>query len=164
MLQLIVAVALAADVPQTQALKALSGLAGCWKAPGQVRGKDSMSVARGEWRMGGRYFILHLRSLAQKDSYEAAIIYGGGKTPEAIVSYWLDTYGGEWSIVGSGSAGKDGFSVDYHYPDSVYPNHFAPNGAGWRWTIMERRAGKPETLFGQYDLTPASCKGMNFTF
>src|SRR3954447_10866561 len=86
--------AAAAAAPQPPGLRALSGLAGCWKAPGQVRGRDATSVARGEWHLGGRYFVLHLKSLTPKQPYEAAITYGAGKKPREIGSFWMDTFGG----------------------------------------------------------------------
>jgi hypothetical protein len=41
----------------------VGALKGCWKAPGQVRGKNATSVARGEWHLGRRYFVLHLKSV-----------------------------------------------------------------------------------------------------
>jgi hypothetical protein len=66
--------------------------------------------------------------------------------------------------MGIGAIAPDGFSLDYRFPDSVYTNRFEQRGKGWRWTIMEKPTGKPETLFAQYDLAPASCAGMNFDF
>lgn len=163
MLPLIMAAALAAGT-QTPGLNAVGGLAGCWKAPGQVRGKDATSIARGEWRMGGRYFILHLRAIAAKDPYEAAILYGGGEKPAALKSFWMDSFGGAYSTPGEGTATPEGFTVEYRYPDAVYSNRFARVGKGWLWTILERATGKPQTVFAEYQLTPASCRGMTFSF
>ena len=55
-------------------------------------GKDSPSIARGEWHLGRRYFTLHLRATGS-DPYEAAITYGAGEQPRAIGSVFLDTFG-----------------------------------------------------------------------
>ena len=163
MLPLIIAAAVAAGT-QTPGLKALDALAGCWKAPGQARSKDATSIARGEWRMGGRYFILHVRAVAAKDPYEAALLYGAGEKPEGLTAFWMDSFGGAFSTSGTGAATSDGFSVEYRYPDAVYTNRFVRVGKGWRWTILEQATGKPQTLFAEYRLTPASCRGMTFSF
>lgn len=148
----------------------VGGLEGCWKAPGQVLGKDATSIARGEWQIGHLYFVLHLRSVAPGQPYEAAIIYGAGRAgapPElqsegSIGSYWLDTFGGAGPVKTSGSATPTGFSVVYDYGDSIYTNRFERKAAGWRWTIMEQDSGKPEKLFAEYNLVPATCRGMKF--
>ncbi|HEY7959458.1 MAG TPA: hypothetical protein VID20_05295 [Sphingomicrobium sp.] len=165
MFALLLAASLSKDTPQTPGLKALSALAGCWKAPAQVRGKDSTSIIRGEWHLGGRYFILHVRSVPPAQPYEAAITYGAGEKPNAIGSFWMDTFGGLYEpSLGLGHVTADGFTLDYRFPDAVYTNDFTHVGKGWRWTILEKPKDKPERLFAQYDLTPASCAGMNFGF
>src|SRR3954462_6683446 len=75
----------------------VGGLAGCWKAAGEVRGKDATSVARGSWHLGRRYFMLQLRSIVLKSPYEAAIVYGGGEKPGGVGSFWMDTFGGAYA-------------------------------------------------------------------
>src|SRR5438270_8225769 len=115
----------------------VGGLAGCWDAPGQVRGKDATSVVRGSWHLGRRYFILQLRSIVPKSPYEAAIVYGAGEKAGSVGSFWMDTFGGAYSpSLGAGAVTGDGFSLDYRFPDSVYTNRFARSGKGWRWTIV----------------------------
>lgn len=157
----------AALPPYTQpaGLKALGGLAGCWRAPGQVRGRDATSVARGEWHLGGRYFVLHLKALTPKRPYEAAITYGAGEKPGEIGSFWMDTFGGLYEpSLGLGRMTDDGFALDYRFPDAVYANRFARRGKGWTWTITETAPRKPDRLFARYELTRASCKGMTLGF
>jgi len=156
--------AAAAALPQSPALQAVGGLAGCWKAPGSVRGQATDSAALGQWRLGGRYLLLQLKSRAPQKPYAAAIFFGEGQQPLSIRSYWMDTFGGAFSIVGDGKADAGGFSVDYHYPDSVYVNRFERRGDGWRWTIMEQAAGKPPTLFAEYALSPTACGATKFEF
>lgn len=144
---------------------AVGGLDGCWKAPGEVRGKDAASVARGEWHLGRRYFVLHLRSVASAQPYEAAITYGAGEKRGQVGSFWTDTFGGLYQpSLGLGAVTKDGFWLDYRFPDAVYHNSFERVGNGWRWTIVEQAAGKPDKLFARYELTRASCRGIRFDF
>src|SRR5437764_9310636 len=136
MVALLGALSVPAAASQTPGLRVLDGLAGCWKAPGEVRGKDATSVARGTWHLGGRYFMLQLKSIAPKLPYEAAIVYGAGEKPDAIGSFWTDTFGGLYGpSLGLGTATSDGFSLDYHFPDAVYANRFHRAGTGWTWTI-----------------------------
>ncbi len=165
MFSFIWALALAGAAQQTPGLRAVGGLAGCWKAPGQVRGKDATSLARGTWHLGGRYLTLQLRSIVPKRPYEAAIIYGAGEKPDEIGSFWMDTFGGLYSpSLGGGAVTADGFQQSYRFPDAVYSNRFSRIGKGWRWTIIEQTTGKPDRLFAQYDLMPTSCGAMKFEF
>lgn len=163
MLSLLLAAAIAPDLPKP-GLSAVGGLAGCWKVLGQVRGKDASSIARGEWHLGGRYFMLHLRSVT-KQPYEAAIAYGAGEKPNGIGSFWMDTFGGLYEpSLGIGAVTRQGFTLNYRFPDALYVNSFERRGNGWRWTIVEQSSGKPDKLFAEYMLRPASCSGMNFEF
>ena len=148
--------------PQPPGLRAVGGLAGCWKAPGQVRGKGATSVARGTWHLGGRYFVLQIKATTLKP-YEAAITYGAGEKPEAIGSFWMDSFGGLYEpSLGLGAVTPDGFRQNYAFADALYVNRFARAGKGWTWTITEQAPGKPDKLFARYDLTPASCRGLSF--
>ncbi len=165
MLALLVSAAALAPYAQPPGLKGVSGLAGCWKAPGQVRGKDANSVARGSWHLGGRYFTLQLKSVTPKQPYEASITYGAGEKPDEIGSLWMDTFGGLYEpSLGLGTATSTRFILRYRFPDALYVNRFERAGKGWTWTIVEHAAGRPDKLFARYDLTPASCRGMTFDF
>jgi hypothetical protein len=149
---------------QPPGLQAVGGLSGCWRAPGEVRGKDASSVVRGSWHLGGRYFMLQLRSAAAKDPYEAALVYGAGDKPEAVRGYWMDSFGGAYSTPGEGTATNDGFSIVYRYPDSTYTNLFRRSDKGWIWTIMEQRGPGDESVFAKYRLEPATCRGLRFDY
>ena len=142
----------------------VGGLAGCWTAPGHVRGKDATSIARGEWHLGRRYFMLHLKAVT-KQPYEAAISYGAGQKPGEIGSFWMDTFGGLYQpSMGLGHVTPNGFTLDYRFPDAVYINRFARAGSGWTWAITEKPNGTPGRLFAEYRLSPASCSGMKFDY
>lgn len=170
MIALLLATAAAVAEPPNAVPAVVGGLEGCWKAPGQVRGKNSNSIARGGWQIGHLYFALHIRSVPPAKPYVATIIYGAeraGAPPElqeagSIGSFWLDTFGGAGPVRTTGKADQNGFSVDYDYGDSVYSNRFEHLGKGWRWTIMEQETGKPAKLFAEYHLMPTSCRGMKF--
>jgi hypothetical protein len=165
MLTLIIAAAAALPAyAQPAGLKALAPLAGCWRAPGEVRGRDATSVLRGEWHLGGRYFVLHVRAVT-KQPYEAAISYGAGENPREIGSFWMDSFGGMYEpSMGLGKATDSGFTLSYKFPEAFYVNRFERSGKGWRWTITEQAPGKPDKPFASYQLSPVRCKGMTFGF
>lgn len=145
-------------------LSVMAGLAGCWQVTGQVQGKDSPSIARGEWHLGRRYFTLRLRATGA-DPYEAAITYGAGEQPRAIGSVFLDTFGGLYEpSLGLGGLDGSGFVQRYRFSDATYLNRFSRSGTGWQWTITEQRKEKPPSVFADYHLRPASCRGMQFDY
>ncbi|SOB79371.1 hypothetical protein SAMN06297144_0513 [Sphingomonas guangdongensis] len=145
-------------------LAVVGGLHGCWRVSGQVQGEASPSIARGEWHLGRRYFTLHLRATGAKP-YEAAITYGAVQQPRAIGSVFSDTFGGLYEpSLGLGTLEESGFVQRYRFPDAIYLNRFSREGTGWRWTITEERVGKPASIFADYRLRPASCRGMAFDY
>ena len=85
-------------------LAGVAGLQGCWRVSGKVQGKDSPSIARGEWHLGQRYFTLHLRAMGS-DPYEAAITYGAGEQPRAIGSVFWTLSAALRTLAGSRRAG-----------------------------------------------------------
>jgi hypothetical protein len=145
-------------------LAGVAGLQGCWRVSGQVQGKDSPSIAWGEWHLGRRYFTLHLRAIGS-DPYEAAITDGAGAKPQAIGSVFSDTFGGLYEpSLGLGELKQDGFVQRYRFSDATYVNRFSRSGNGWRWTITEETTDKPPSVFADYRLRPASCRGMKFDY
>ena len=145
-------------------LAVVGGLEGCWRVSGQVQGKDSPSIAQGKWHLGRRYLTLHLRATGS-DPYEAAITYGAGEQPQGIGSIFSDTFGGLYEpSLGLGELEQDGFVQRYRFSDATYLNRFNRSGTGWRWTITEQPKDKPPSVFADYQLRPASCRGMRFDY
>ena len=117
-------------------LAVVAGLQGCWRVSGQVQGKGSPSIARGEWHLGRRYFTLHLRATGL-DPYEAAITYGAGEHPPAIGSVFSDTFGGLYEpLLGLGELEPGGFVQRYRFSDATYLTRFTRSSIGWQWTII----------------------------
>lgn len=142
---------------------ALDRLAGCWDAPGEVMGKQVQGRVRGAWRLGGRYLLLEWHGLDPADPYDAAIVIGDHDKIK-IRSAWMDSFGAGNGATGQGEV-KDGtIAVDYAYPESVYANRWAPDGKGWRWTIVERKRDGSEKPFASYRLTPVACGDTQFAF
>jgi hypothetical protein len=157
MIGIIMAAAVAATPPGDPGLRDLSGLEGCWSAPGEVRGKATRNRVRGAWRLNGKYMTIQLASTDDKDSYAADIPIGAGEKAGELISYWMDSTGAAFSTSGKGQLEPDGFTVTYHYPDGDYVNVWRRAGKGWRWTITEVAPGKPAREFAHYDLAPSGC-------
>ena len=156
--------AAAAVTPPASAPRALDDLSGCWSAPGSVRGTAVTGFARGEWHLAGNYFMLQLHSGGESRPYSAAIVYGGGESPEDINSYWMDSTGGAYATTGTGHARAGEIDVDYAYPDAHYANRLSRSENGWTWTILENVPGRPARLFAEYHLSPTSCEHMSAVF
>lgn len=151
------------SAPADPAHAALDRLSGCWDAPGEVMGKRVQTRVRGAWRLGGRYFLLESHGLNPADPYDAAIVLGDHDKTR-LSGWWMDSFGAGYSTAGQGEV-KDGvITVDYAYPDSVYANRMAPDGKGWRWTIVERKRDGNEKPFASYRLTPVACGDTKFAF
>ncbi|MBC7505045.1 MAG: hypothetical protein H7267_04900 [Sandarakinorhabdus sp.] len=78
---------------------------------------------------------------------------------------FLDTFGGlHEPSLGLGELEQGGFVQRYRFSDAMYLNRFSRSGTGWRWTITEQPKDKPPLMFADYDLRPASCRGMRFDY
>ena len=145
-------------------LAGVAGLQGCWRVSGQTLGEDTSAIARGQWHLGERYFNLQFRTNGS-DPYESSIIYGAGEQPQAIGSVFLDTTGGLYEpSLGLGELEQDGFVQRYRFSDAVYLNRFTRTDYGWRWTITEQTGDKATSVFADYQLRSASCRGMRFDY
>ncbi|WP_404335933.1 hypothetical protein AB2M62_17740 [Sphingomonas sp. MMS12-HWE2-04] len=162
MLPAIAAALLLAPDP-SPAHAALERLAGCWSAPGAVMGKTVATQVRAVWRLGGRYLLLESHGLDPKDPYDAAIVIGDHDATR-LSGWWMDSFGAGYSAAGKGEVKDGAILVDYAYPDALYANRIAPEGDGWRWTIIERKPDGSEKPFAAYRLTRAACDGTPFAF
>lgn len=145
-------------------LTGVAGLQGCWRVNGQTLGEDTSGIARGQWHLGRRYFTLQFRTDGS-DPYEASITYGAGEQPQAMGSVFLDTTGGLYEpSLGLGELEQDGFVQRYRFSDAVYINRFTRSAKGWRWTITEQAKDNASSVFADYQLRPAPCRGMRFDY
>jgi hypothetical protein len=156
---LLATAALAAD----PAHAALDRLAGCWDAPGDVMGKRVATRVRAAWRLGGRYLLIEMHGLDPADPYDAAVVVGDHDETR-LSGWWMDSFGAGYSAAGQGAVTEGAIAVDYAYPDAVYANRLAPEGKGWRWTIVARKPDGSEKPFASYRLTPARCGDARFAF
>lgn len=145
-------------------LAEVAALEGCWQVNGKTLGKETRGIARGQWHLGRRYFSLQFRTI-ERDPYEASITYGAGEQGRAIGSVFLDTTGSLYEpSLGLGELEQGGFVQRYRFAGAVYLNRFTRTGSGWRWTITEQTKDKGASVFADYNLRSASCRGARFEY
>jgi hypothetical protein len=141
-------------------------LGGCWRGEGLVMGKPVAIALTARPITEGAMFLIEVQSHAKADPtdrYAAHLIFGGRgappKTGEAvsISGVWIDSFGGDFTAVGAGSAVADGFDVAYAYPDATYTNRWRRTTQHLTWTIMAKNGSAREAAFASYDLKPTSC-------
>lgn len=142
-------------------------LEGCWQGAGAVMGKPVVISIAARPITAGALFLVEADSHATSDPadrYAAHLIFGGrsptGKAgdPSTISAFWADSFGGDFTAVGAGSAGSSGFEVAYAYPDATYVNRWRLSADRLAWTIVARSGASPETTFASYELKRAVCR------
>ncbi|MFN7109751.1 MAG: hypothetical protein ACK4MY_16150 [Brevundimonas sp.] len=149
----------AVPVPQE-----VSALAGCWQGTGSVMGKPVSITLAAKPITEGALFLVEADSHAvtdPADRYAAHLIFGGkaavdGK-PGGISAFFADSFGGDFTSVGTGSANASGFEVAYVYPDATFVNRWTVAPASASWTIVMKDEAGEETTFASYDLRRKQC-------
>ena len=154
----------AADTEADGAKAAVNALVGCWKGAGQVKGTPTDNDVVVTPRLDGKYLTVAVTSRDPKNPYRAVVIlaWAGGRR---LTSFWMDTFGGEYSAAGSGAVASDGaLEITYPYPDADFVNTFIRSGNGLFWEIVEKKHGAPSRNFATYSLFPVSCDGKHADF
>jgi len=145
---------------------AVRALAGCWEGSGEVMGKPVTIRLEGGLVAENALFVLDARSLAvadPADRYAAHLVFGGRTRPAkpgdapAIMGFWADSFGGDYTATGIGAARKNDFAIVYDYPDQKFINHWALEDGKLTWTITAEDASLKEQKFAAYALTRAEC-------
>ena len=114
----------------------------------------------------GALFLVEVDSHAladPEDRYAAHLIFGG-KTARAestgamnISSFYADSFGGDFTAVGAGSAHPGGFEVAYAYPDASFINRWTVAATALSWTIIAKDSAGSEEPFAAYELGRTEC-------
>lgn len=140
----------------------ISALAGCWRGDGEVMGKPVLLTLSARPITQGAFFLIETDSRAKADPadrHNAHLIFGG-RAPttsgDTITSFWADSFGGDYTSVGSGLVRPDGFEVTYPYPDAQFVNRWVRDGDHLNWTITAV-SGTEQTVFSRNSLTRVDC-------
>lgn len=143
-------------------------LAGCWKGSGSVMGKPVSISLIAKPITEGALFLVEVDSQAMADPvdrYAAHLIFGGrtaraDSTDAANISgFFGDSFGGDFTAVGAGSAHPGGFEVAYAYPDASFVNHWEVAPTTLAWTITAKDAAGAEQPFASYEMARTECTG-----
>jgi hypothetical protein len=141
-------------------------LDGCWEGRGDVMGKPVAIAVSAYPIVQNAMFALEAASSAiadPSDQYAAHLVFGGaskqaGATPNAIVGYWADSFGGAFSASGKGESHPDGFDITYQYPDDAFVNRWRLSGDRLTWQIVARDGKGIEKPFASYTLHKTTCR------
>lgn len=141
-------------------------LAGCWDGSGSVLGKPVVVALNARSITEGALFLVDVDSHAledAKDRYSAHLLFGG-KTARTgdpgvtrISAFYADSFGGDFTAVGTGAVQPGGFDVTYAYPDADFINHWMVAGDTLSWAIVAKAGAGPEEPFAAYSLVRAAC-------
>lgn len=143
----------------------ISALAGCWQGAGSVMGKPVLISLKAKPITEGALFLVEAESSATADPadrYAAHLIFGGkaagsGDGASGIFGFFADSFGGDFTAVGAGSAHANGFEVAYDYSDATFVNQWVVTPTSASWTIVAKDATGAEEPFATYDLTRLDC-------
>ena len=145
-----------APAPET-----LSAFDGCWEGSGHVMGKpvstrlEISPVSLGAWK------VFEASSVAlgdASDRYEAHILVGGAASVEnGLISYFADSFGGDYASAGKGRITTGGFEAEYGYASATFVNRWQVEGAKVVWTIHARNPTGEESEFATYALDRVAC-------
>ncbi len=158
--------ALAQDPAPAAVPAQVRALDGCWRGEGVVMDKPVVISLAARPITEGVMFLVEVESHAKSDPndrYAAHLVFGGRGAPPkdgegtAISGFWIDSFGGDFTASGVGSATKDGFDVAYAYPDATFVNRWRRTSDRLTWTIVAKNGSAPEAAFASYDLKRTTC-------
>lgn len=158
--------ALAQDPAPAPVPAQVRALEGCWRGEGVVMDKPVLMGLTARPITEGVMFLVEAQSHAKSDPndrYAAHLVFGGRGAPPkdgagaAISGFWIDSFGGDFTATGAGSAVKDGFDVAYAYPDATFINRWRQTADHLTWTIVAKSGSAAEAAFASYDLRRTSC-------
>lgn len=139
-------------------------LAGCWQGAGSVMGKPVSITLAAKPITEGALFLVEADSHAltdPTDRYAAHLIFGGRAAVDrkqgGISAFFADSFGGDFTAVGTGSVGANSFEVAYTYPDATFVNRWTVTPASASWTIVMKDEAGAEKAFASYDLSRTQC-------
>ena len=143
----------------------VASLKGCWEGRGEVMGKAVTVSVSGKPLVQEAMFGLDAESSAladTQDRYSAHLIFGGaskqaGTTPDRVVGFWADSFGGGFSALGRGESVPGGFDITYQYADNAFVNRWRLTGDRLSWVILTRDAKGVEGPFASYSLSRTVC-------
>lgn len=120
----------------------LDRLTGKWNVTRKIHGKIVRQKAEARWVLNHRFLQLHLYGGPKADPYEALVMIGYDDGTKHYVAHWCDTFGGGFSIMGTGKRSGDAIAFTFPYPAGNFYNTFTWDPATKGWTCLGESTGK----------------------
>ena len=117
-------------------------LAGDWRISRLHDGKVSRHTLQAEWVLNHQFLMLHMKHLADPPEYEALVLIGYDPARKLYLAHWCDTFGGQFSALGTGKRTGDAIEFTFQYPDGPFHNTFTWNPKAKGWTFKGEADGK----------------------
>ena len=145
--------------------RALQDILGCWSGTGDAIGKHVSVALNARAILDGAMVTIDVQSHTigdEKDRYSAHLVFGGLDRPapvdrDDVVSFWSDTFGGSYAIMGQGRSNNDSLEVSYNYPTATFVDRWRLEQAQLTWLIIQHGKTGPGKPFATYRMIRAAC-------
>lgn len=142
----------------------LADFDGCWAGTGDVTGLEVTAKLKVSPILSGTHRLFevdsHLKTNAN-DRYSAHIIVAEtADVPGVLISYYADSFGGDFAASGKGTIEADGLSIEYARPRYAEVNRWKIDGSVLRWTNTVVRAPDDQLVAHTYEMSRVGCVGV----
>lgn len=120
----------------------LDNLVGNWRVERKFgSGRTAENTVRAEWVLDHQFLLLHYHDVATPSKYEAMVFIGYNTGDQSYVCHWIDNFGGEFSVLGSGKIDAERHAIEFtfNYKDGPFTNKFSFDQATRTWTSLMRQ-------------------------
>jgi hypothetical protein len=157
-----IAATLGADPPSKLNDPFLDNLAGNWHIERTLAsGRKAENTVHSEWVLDHHFLELHYLDVATPPMYEAMVFIGYNAGDRSYICHWIDSFGGEFSAVGSGKIDNERHAIEFtfNYKDGPFTNKFSFDPVTRTWTSLMRQKRNGEwKLFAEDRFTPVEQK------
>jgi len=128
----------------------LDNLLGRWSVTRKIHGTTLSNTLDVDWVLQHKFLQLHMKDVANPPQYEALVLIGYDGLAERYILYWMDDFGGAYSMVGRGK--REGNTIEFQFDNADGPFFntlkWQPQERGWKMVLESTKDGKRE-LFAE---------------
>jgi hypothetical protein len=127
----------------------ISKLEGAWNLTRKIRGTEVQNNVSATWVLNHQFLQIHMKDVKNPPAYEALVLVGYVPSSGRYVAHWCDTYGGNFSAMGTGIRSGNSVEFRFAYPDGPFFNTFtwSPGKNQWVMRLESQDANGARTLF-----------------
>lgn len=141
----------------------LADFDGCWAGTGDVIGLEVTAKLKVSPILSGTHRLFEVESRSKtnpNDRYSAHIVEAEtADVPGVLISYYADSFGGDFAASGKGTIEADGLSIEYARPSYPEVNQWKIDGSVLRWTNTVVRALDDQLVAHTYEMSRVGCAG-----